>query len=225
MRLWIVRLRLSTANLDSIISPSWRTLSETKRPSFSNNLYNVGFKLNSFFKDLITELENALTKEVLDELLLDFTNEFPPTQVYKGNCSAQEYLNQTAIEDSTGEVRTNREQTLEELIMLHLANENPAFKPFKLLFDDENLAKKSSYQKSWAVIKTFSKSQPVYGPYDHDLITLLKEPVMFAPESLKGQLEYIQKHWGTWLGEWVKRIFVGMDTISEEEKAELRAKL
>ena len=100
-------------------------------------------KSNSFFKDLIAELENALTKEVLDELLLDFTNEFPPTQVYKGNCSAQEYLNQTAIEDSTGEVRTNREQTLEELIMLHLANENPAFKPFKLLFDDENLAKKS----------------------------------------------------------------------------------
>ena len=176
-------------------------------------------KSNSFFKDLIAELENALTKEVLDELLLDFTNEFPPTQVYKGICSAQEYLNQTAIEDSTGEVRTNREKTLEELIMLHLANENPAFKPFKLLFDDENLIKKSSYQKSWAVIKTFSKSQPVYGPYDHDLITLLKEPVMFAPESLKGQLEYIQKHWGTWLGEWVKRIFVGMDTISEEEKA------
>ena len=88
-----------------------------------------------------------------------------------------------------------------------------------MLFDDENLAKKSSYKKTWAVIKTFSKSQPVYGPYDHDLITLLKEPVMFAPESLKGQLEYIQKHWGTWLGEWVKRIFVGMDTISEEEKA------
>ena len=46
---------------------------------------------------------------------------------------------------------------------------------------------------------------------------------MFAPESLKGQLEYIQKHWGTWLGEWVKRIFVGMDTISEEEKAALKA--
>ncbi|MCQ2583228.1 MAG: alpha-amylase family glycosyl hydrolase [Treponema sp.] len=171
-------------------------------------------------QQMLSELDKSIGKEKTDQLLLDFMAEFPPTEVYKGNISAEEYLTETAIDEGTGLERSNREQTLEELILLHLANENPAFKPFSVLFDDSILCENSNYSKSWAVIQAVAKENPSFGPFDHDLITLLREPVLFSPESLKGQLEYIEKHWGKYVGELlVKRILTGMDTISEEEKA------
>ena len=176
-------------------------------------------KAPSFFTDLLAQLNKEYTKEQIDSLLLEFMQEFPPVEVYNEKCTAKEYLERDAMEPVTGAIRTNREQTLEEMILLHLANENPAFQPFMLMFSDEELAKNKLYSKTWASVQKFAKTQPSFGPFDHDLITLLREPVAFAPESLRGQLEYLQKYWDTFLGDWLKRILAGLDTISEEEKA------
>lgn len=176
-------------------------------------------KQADILQQMLKELDESLGKEAVDELLLEFINEFPPTEVYKGKTSPEDFLKKNGIDLTSGLERTNREQTLEEYILLHLANENPAFKAFSILFDDRKLAENSNYNKSWAVIQTVAKENPVFGPFDHDLITLLREPVLFSPKSLKGQLDYIQKHWQEFLGEWLKRILSGMDTISEEEKA------
>ena len=176
-------------------------------------------KVPTFMTDLLADLDKQFTKKEIDTLLLDFIKEFPPVEVYKEKCTPQEFLARTAIDPATNATRTNREQTLEELVLLHLANENAAFKPFLLLFGDTELAKNKLYSKTWTAIKKYAKAQPTFGPFDHDLINLLKEPQAFAPDSLKGQLEYIQKYWAEFLGEWLKRILAGMDTISEEEKA------
>ena len=123
------------------------------------------------------------------------------------------------MDSGTGLERSNREQTLEEMILLHLANENPAFKPFAILFNDLELQKNPLYNKSWAVIQAYAKSKPKFGPFNHDLISMLREPVVYSPNSLRGQLEYIRKHWSKLLGEWLKRLLAGIDLISEEEKA------
>ena len=176
-------------------------------------------KVPGFTADLLADLQNEFSKEEIDGLLLDFMKEFPPVAVYKEKLTAEEYLNETALDPGTGMERSNREQTLEEMILLHLANENPAFKPFILLFDDSILSENKLYSKTWARIQKFSLANPHFGPFDHDLINLLREPMLFSPDSLKGQLEYIQKHWGEFLGEWIKKLLSGMDTISEEEKA------
>ena len=176
-------------------------------------------KAPSFFTGLLAQLNKEYTKEQIDSLLLEFMQEFPPVEVYNEKCTAKEYLERDAMEPVTGAIRTNREQTLEEMILLHLANENPAFQPFMLMFSDEELAKNKLYSKTWASVQKFAKTQPSFGPFDHDLITLLREPVAFSPESLRGQLEYLQKYWDTFLGDWLKRILAGLDTISEEEKA------
>jgi len=172
-----------------------------------------------FMKDMLADLNKQFKPAEIDGLLLDFIKEFPPVEVYKEKCTAEEFLNRNCIDAGTGKERSNREQTLEELILLHLANENPAFKPFILLFDETPVAKNKLYSKTWAAMQKFAQTQPSYGPFDHDLINLLREPQMFAPDSLKGQLEYIQKYWTKFLGEWLKKILQGMDTISEEEKA------
>mgnify|MGYP007070347624 CR=1 FL=1 len=107
----------------------------------------------------------------------------------------------------------------EELILLHLANENPAFHPFQILFDDRKLALNPDYIKTWNQIKAFFLTQPVFGPKNNSLINMLKEPVIASPTSLKGQLDYIRTYWADLLGEWLARLLAGIDTISEEEKA------
>ncbi|SEQ24699.1 Alpha amylase, catalytic domain [Treponema bryantii] len=176
-------------------------------------------KVASFGRDLLAELDKEYGKSEIDALLLDFMKEFPPVAVYQEKIRPEEYLAQTELDAGTGHERSNREQTLEELILLHLANENQAFKPFLLLFDDKVLAKNPLYKTTWKSIQKYAATQPTFGPFNHDLITLLREPQVFAPDSLRGQLEYLQKYWDKFLGEWLKRILAGMDTISEEEKA------
>ena len=92
-----------------------------------------------FAKELLASLDAEFTPKAINQLLLDFMEEFPPVEVFQEKCSASEYLLRNAVDAGTGKERSNREQTLEELILLHLANENPAFKPFFLLFDDTAL--------------------------------------------------------------------------------------
>ena len=171
------------------------------------------------FRLLCEDLDASFTKETMDQLYLKFMEDFPPVAVYNEELSAEEYLNQDCIDEGTGYLRPNREQVLEEMIMLHLANENPAFHPFEILFDDKNLAENPVYTKVWNQTKAFFKTQPVFGPKNNDLITMLKEPVNAAPTSLKGQLDYIRTFWKDLLGEWLRRLLEGIDTISEEEKA------
>ena len=175
--------------------------------------------LSTMMTEMLAALDRQFTPQKVDQLLLDFTREFPPTEVYQEKTTAKEYLSRTALDIGTGKERSNREQTLEELILLHLANENPAFKPFAILFNDLELQKNPLYNKSWAVIQAYAKSKPKFGPFNHDLISMLREPVVYSPNSLRGQLEYIRKHWATLLGDWLKRLLAGIDLISEEEKA------
>ncbi len=171
------------------------------------------------FANLLADLDTYFKKEEIDKLLYEFMDEFPPTEVYQGKITKEEFLERTAYDTGTKRERPNREQVLEELVLLHLANENPAFHPFQILFDDTKLQTNPLYIKTWNQIKAFFKTQPVFGPKNHDLITMLKEPVIVSPTSLKGQLDYIRTYWADLLGEWLRRLLEGIDTLTEEEKA------
>jgi glycosidase len=67
-------------------------------------------------------------------------------------------------------------------------------------------------------IKEFFRSQPVFGPDDQDLVTMLRSPVLAAPNSLTGQLEYIRTRWGSLLGDLLLRLLTGIDFVREQEK-------
>ena len=185
-------------------------------------------KYPTAFSELVGDLTESLGKDKFDALLLDFMKEFPPTEVYKGHLSPMEYLNLEMTEKKTGRVRTNREQTVEELIMLCLANENPAFKPFRTLFDDTVLKQNESFAPAWKQIQAYFKKLPYWGTFGHDLISFLREPIAYAPDNLQEQLEYVRVHWaelflpGDGEGEdyWLKRLFGGIDILSEEWKPE-----
>ena len=171
------------------------------------------------FKNILSDLDRSLGIEEMDKLLLEFMEEFPPAPVYQGFTTSEEFLEETCWDEGAQRERSNREQVLEEMVLLHLANENPAFHPFAILFDDEKLKANKNYMKAWIQIKAFFETQPVFGPKNNTLINMLKEPVIASPTSLKGQLDYIRSNWTVLLGEWILKLLEGIDTITEEEKA------
>jgi glycosidase len=147
-----------------------------------------------------------------DQTLLRFTEIFPPVKVYRGEEGPDAYL--------AGETEAvpNRHISLEELIMLALANENPAFTPYIELFDDQNLKTLTRYTEILKNLEDFFRNQPIFGPYGQTLLDLLRAPAKASPNSLYGQLEYIRTHWGHILKDLLMRILGGMDFIREERK-------
>jgi glycosidase len=159
----------------------------------------------------LQRLETRLGEERTDGLLVAFSEQFPPKPVYTGEKVVPEYL------QSKEEGSNCRSLSIEETMMLSLANLNPAFMPFKFLFDDKNLAYGTVYPAAIEEIKAHFKELPSFGPFGQSLWDMLRSPAL-ASDSLSGQLEYMRKHWGMILGKFASRLLFGLDIISEEEK-------
>ncbi len=154
-----------------------------------------------------------LGKVEVEQTLLKFVQEFPPVAVYNNTLSAEAYLNET-----TNGI-PNRQIALEELLLLWLANANPAFSPFRELFDDSHLVRDTAYEKILPLLHAYFETQPTFGPDNQNLVDMLRSPAIHAPNSLSAQLEYIRQHWGVLLGKYLFRLLGSLDLIKEEEKA------
>jgi hypothetical protein len=162
---------------------------------------------------LYTELAAKLGREKVESSIEAFLNEFPPVDVYQGELSLKDYL--------AGETEgvSHYQLALEELLVLWLTNANPAAEPYSELFDDSKLQKTTAYDQLIDGIKVFFKHQPVFGPENQDLVTMLRTPAIVMPQSLSGQLEYIRQHWAKYLGKFLYRLLGSLDLIKEEERA------
>ena len=157
-------------------------------------------------------LEKALSPEQVEAALVAFTTEFPPVAVHQGQLSVTEYLS-----GSTAEI-PHRQVALEELLMLWLANANPAFKPYRELFDDRSLTKNTAYTAMITELEAFFETQPTFGPDKQTLIKMLRTPALAAPDSLTSQLEFMRTRWGNILGKYLQQLLSSLDLIKEEEK-------
>ncbi|HIQ04619.1 MAG TPA: alpha-amylase, partial [Anaerolineae bacterium] len=157
-------------------------------------------------------LYEKLGKEAVDEALRKFADEFPPITVYRREVDLDQYL-----EGETAGV-PNRQIMLEEMLMLWLANANPASAPFLELFDDTRLEKETAYSQIVSSLHDFFDTQPTFGPDDRNLVDMLHSPAEAVPHSLSGQLAYIQERWGYLLGRYLYRLLSSLDLIREEEK-------
>jgi len=158
-------------------------------------------------------LDERLGKAVVNTTLREFADEFPPLAVYRRRVALNNYL----AGESDG--IPHRQIVLEEMLMLWLANANPACSPFLELFDDATLDKKTAYRQIASGLREFFETQPPFGPQDQNLVDMLRAPAIAAPHSLPGQLEYIREHWGYLLGSHLYRLLSSLDLIAEEEKA------
>jgi len=169
-------------------------------------------KVPLLYQELETALIAGLGKRKFKSLLRAFTREFPPTAVFQGKSTIDEYL-----EGETDHI-PHRHSMLEELLMLWLANQNPAFQPYQELFFDTNLRENSSYEQSIQILQEFFSTQPGFGPDDQNLVDMLRSPAIAEPTSLKGQLDYIRTRWGNLLGHYLLKLLGSLDLFSEEER-------
>ena len=164
------------------------------------------------FRDLLADLERQAGPGAVRKALVRFCRDFPPQAVYQERVPLDEYLL------GTTQGVTNREMVLEEMLLLWLANVNPAFSPFRELFDDGALAQETAYRELMAAAGEFFSRQPPFGPDGQSLVDMLRAPALALPDSLSGQLQYIREHWGLLLGRVPDRLLSGLDLIREEEK-------
>ncbi|MFB3813333.1 MAG: alpha-amylase family glycosyl hydrolase [Terriglobales bacterium] len=163
--------------------------------------------------DALGWFESRLGREALDGALTRFADEFPAVEVYRGQRSAAEWL-----ADSSGGV-PHRAVALEELMMLWLANANPAFSTFGELFDDDELAKATSYPQITSALRDYFETRPRFGPQNENLFDMLRAPALASPDSLAGQLAYIRERWADLLGDFLRRLLTALDVLKEEELA------
>jgi len=168
---------------------------------------------------VLSQAANAIAgkigAEAYDALLREFCALFPPVEVYQGQLTLAEYLYN----------QTNQENTLEEILMLWLANANPAFKPFAELFDDRVLLRDTAYPIAIETFKSFLTAQPNFPGENKNVFDLLREPALAHPDSLDEQLEYIAQRYEQVSGGMSVRIrrlstrmLIGRDLIREEQR-------
>lgn len=110
---------------------------------------------------------------------------------------------------------------LEELLLVRIANENPAARPLRVLIDDSPLPNEDR-DAAVATLDTYHAALAPIGPNGETLVELLRAPARAHPTSLAGQLRYVREHWAPILGEaleaLLERLLLAVDVIAEEER-------
>jgi glycosidase len=163
-------------------------------------------------EDALAWFGEQLGAEQLDSLLLAFVERFPGTSVYSGEETPAQWL------AGSTDGMTHRAVVFEELMLLWFANANPAFVPFKELFDDLPLKTATVYEEVTLKLPDYFATQPPIGPDGGDLFSLLLS-IFDEGDSLSDQLARLRARWGFAVGDLLRRILLAGDVLKEEEVA------
>jgi glycosidase len=121
-------------------------------------------------------------------------------------------------------------EPIEELLLVRVANENPAATPYRWLFDDSAVVGSPDGTRLLRAIEEAAGGgiavqrggRTAVGPAGQTLLELLRAPAAAAPTSLAGQLRYVRDHWrgllGPELDALLDRATLVLDVIAEEER-------
>jgi glycosidase len=166
--------------------------------------------------DLANAITAGVTKGHIDALE-GFEQGFPSRRVYVGGEEPRRYLR--ARTDGT----PNRLLTAEELLLVWVANRNPAFMRYEELFDETELLERTGYQKVVEAIRerTAREARRSGG---FDLVERLLEPARQVPDSLAGQLRWIAEHWSDVVDDELLLLLTrAIDALAEEDEGARRA--
>jgi glycosidase len=164
------------------------------------------------FAEALRQLQRDPGTRQTDGTLAAFENAFPSPQVHEG-MDPMEYLG------GSTEGVPNREVDLEEMLLLWVANQNPAFMVYGELFDDTPLDG-TAYDRIIAGFRAFSTRRADQGTGGEDLVERLLAPGRASPDSLSGQLRWILENWPEVVGEDLRsRLTLSLDILAEEETA------
>ena len=162
----------------------------------------------------LAALDQSLGTDALETALTVFADRFPTVAAYRGEQSAADYLN------GRTDGIPNRQVALEELLMVWLANGNPAFGQYEELFEDTPLADGTAYDQLIEGLRDHFRRQPGFGPDGDDLISLLQRPAREAAGSLADQLRWISGSWGFVAERFGDILTIGLDVLREDERAQ-----
>ena len=109
-------------------------------------------------QEALDYLTAQIGPEEVEKTLRRFVDEFPPVAVYKGEITIDEYLKGATNGTPHHQIE------LEEMLMLWLANQNPAFEPYRELFDDTPLRQETAYPQVMTGMREFFATQPDVRP-------------------------------------------------------------
>ena len=162
--------------------------------------------------DALSWFGARLGEEKLERTLTAFAEHFPVVAVYRGKIKATEWL-----KGETAGI-PHRAVAMEEMMMLWLANTNPAYRPYAELFD-ETLLGRTVYREITAALREYFDTRPKFGRRAQNLVDVLRGPALASPESLSGQLAYLREEWGDELADIMRQILIALDVLKEEELA------
>ena len=146
------------------------------------------------FARLASSLDATLGADAR-KLVIDFLGKFPPPAVYRtlkgeGTDTPARYLERSG---SSAQIEID-----EELILLWVTNQNPAYDPVRTIVTDVELG--PTYQAFVVEARKFFANEPTFGPRGETLVDLLLAPGRAHPTSIFAQLEYMERAWGEALG-------------------------
>ena len=163
--------------------------------------------------DALTWFQSRVGAPRFERLLLAFVEKFPGTSVYRGEETAKQWL-----AGSTNGY-SHRHAAFEEMVLLWLANKNPAFTPFKELFDEAQLEPTKTYAVVTAQLRDYFATRPPVDDEYPNLIDLMLAPLLESPDSLSGQLAFLERKWGPKIADLMRRLLLAGDVLKEEEIA------
>ncbi len=107
---------------------------------------------------------------------------------------------------------------VEELLVHILALNNPAFEKYAIIFKETFHEELKTPDKLLKAIQEWSETSPGFGPDKNNIIELLMEPMLKAPDSIAGQLAYIRSNWSNYLGSHLGDLLRGLDFFEEENR-------
>ncbi|MEA2752586.1 MAG: hypothetical protein QOI41_6729, partial [Myxococcales bacterium] len=169
------------------------------------------------FAELQRQAGEKIGPDGVKETLRTFLNAFPTPAIYK---QMQGEGDETAEKLLARDGKAAEDEYTEEVILLWLTNQNPAYDPVRPIVTDAYLGE--SYHAFVGETQRFFRDDVPFGPKGETLLDLLLAPSRAKPGSILEQLEYIQ---GTWagalgleeLGIW-RRLLWMKDFINEEGK-------
>ena len=159
-------------------------------------------------------MEKEFPTQPVDRCIKFYIDVFPTLAVYRGEEDTDRHLT------GSTQGKPNPFISLEQMILVFLANENRAAKNLVELFDDTDLERSILLRERMESLEKFFQTQPAFGPYGQSLLDLIKAPFLAAPDSLEGQLGYIKDHWISLINPaFLTRILSALDLIQEDQKA------
>jgi hypothetical protein len=148
------------------------------------------------FQTLLSRLNDSLGED-LRKTVEGFVRALPPPDVY-------DQLVGRGSDENTPEAWLARRgpkalgELSEEVLLLWLTNQNPAYDPVRDIVGDRDLP--PAYGTFVTESRSFFATEPPIGPRGQTLIELLLEPSRRAPNDIFAQVSLIEEEWGESLG-------------------------